>query len=41
METKLKVKNYLVTGGALSSPVIGKLDKLDPSNLSGVIFWLS
>ena len=29
-------------GGALSSPVVVKLDKLDcPSNLSGVIFWLS
>ena len=29
-------------GGALSSPVVVKLDKLDyPSNLSGVVFWLS
>lgn len=29
-------------GGAFSSPVVVKLDKLDyPSNLSGVVFWLS
>lgn len=41
MKTKLKVKNHLVLGGALSSSVIGKLDKLDPSNFSGVVFWLS
>ena len=29
-------------GRALSSSVVVKLDKLDyPSNLSGVVFWLS
>jgi hypothetical protein len=35
-------RNMTRSGGALSNPLVNKLDKLDyPSNLSGVIFWLS